>query len=204
MSLANVNKAARPPTTTTTTIPFLQSPTARTIVPISIMSVVLLVSNHVLDGTAHPPIQTLSYESFLGFFFLFCNSSPHWRKKKKPPLNPTRFPSFFSSHTRLLTPTPFLSALFKSKQKTHLVCLLAPSLSLTYFHSVEHPSFFLLWNFFFNCFYQSWGQHFTGAKSWERKTGTRLTFVAVIHNFMDTILSDFIILKAMSFRKYET
>lgn len=134
-------------TTTTTTAPFLQSPTARTIVAISIMSVVLLVSNHILDGTAlplpappQPPNQTLSYESFFFFFVIVLPTGG----KKKTSLTPTCFPSFFSSHTRLLTPTPFLSALFKSKQKTHLVCLLAPSFS--YFLFCWTTSFF----FFFS------------------------------------------------------
>lgn len=123
-----------------TTSPFLQSPTARTTVAISIMSVVLLVSNHILDGTTHPPILQFRHLAMKVFFF-FVIVLPIGRKKKKTLLTPTCFPSFFSSHTQLLTPTPFLSALFKSKQKTHLVCLLAPSLS--YFLSVEH-----CWNFF--------------------------------------------------------
>lgn len=108
--------------------------------------------------------------------FFFCNSPSYW-EKKKPSLTPTCFPSFFSSHTQLLTPAPFLSALFKSKQKTHLVCLLAPSLS--YFLSVEHsPSFFSL--------------KFFSAASIRVEDNILLVLragresLAVIHNFMDT------------------
>lgn len=104
-------------------------------------------------------------------------SFPLEKRKKETPFTPTCFPSFFSSHTRLLTPTPFLSALFKSKQKSHLVCLLAPSLSLTFFLfntislSLSHSSNFS------NCFYQTWGQHFAGGNSWVRNLSWRESHV---------------------------
>lgn len=57
--------------------PPFQPPTARTIVAISIMSVVLLVGNHILYGAAPSPhIQALGYESF-GFITVLPS------KKKK-------------------------------------------------------------------------------------------------------------------------
>lgn len=119
-------------------------------------------------------------------FFFFCNSPSHW--EKKPSLTPTCFPSFFSSHTRLLTPTPFLSALFKSKQKTHLVCLLAPSLS--YFLSVEHPPSFSSLKLFSAASIRVEDNILlvlrAGKGSLVGGTVAWLTFVAVIHNFMDT------------------
>lgn len=125
--------------------PPFQPPTAGTIVAISIMSVVLLVGNHILYGAAPSPhIRPLGYESF-GFITVLPS------KKKKIHSLPLAFP-LSSSQARLLTPTPFLSAPFKSKQKTHLVCLLAPFSPLSLSFSLT-PSLFLL-GVFFNCFYQ--------------------------------------------------
>lgn len=98
-------------------------------------------------------------------------SFPLEKRKKETSLTPTCFPSFFSSHTQLLIPTPFLSALFKSKQKSHLVCLLAPSLSLSF------SSLSLSLNNFFNCFYQSWGQRVTSGKIWLKKLCWRESYV---------------------------
>lgn len=108
--------------------------------------------------------------------------------KIKPSLTPTCFPSFFSSHTRLLTPTPFLSALFKSKQKTHLVCLLAPSFS--YFLSVEQPPSFFSLKLFSAASIRVKDNILLTLRAGRRRlvggTVACLTFFASIHIFMDT------------------
>ena len=127
--------------------PPFQPPTAGTIVAISIMNVVLLVGNHILYGAAPSPhIQALGYECF-GFITVL--PSPEKKKKKKKIHSlPLAFPpSFSSSQARLLTPTPFLSAPFKSKQKTHLVCLLPPFSPLSLSFSLT-LSLFLLGSLF--------------------------------------------------------
>lgn len=131
-------------------LPPFQPPTAGTIVTISIMNVVLLVGNHILYGTAPSPhIQALDYECF-GFITVL----PSKIKKKKIHSLPLAFPLSFSSlQARLLTPTPFLSAPFKSKQKTHLVCLLPPLSPLL-------PSFSLtLSSILLRLFFCSFSQH---------------------------------------------
>lgn len=102
-------------------------------------------------------------------------SSP---QKKK---NPLAFPLSFSSlQARLLTPTPFLSASFKSKQKTHLVCLSPPFSPLSLSFSLT-PSLFLLW-VFFNCFYQHKSSTLlvgrAGWRSFVRGSTTRLKTAA--------------------------
>lgn len=114
--------------------PPFQPPTAGTIAAISIMSVVLLVGNHILYGAAPSPhIQPFAMKALVSL-----QSSP---LKKIHSLPLAFLCSFSSSQARLLTPTPFLSAPFKSKQKTHLVCLLAPFLP-SRFLSLLLPSCF--------------------------------------------------------------
>lgn len=72
-----------------------------------------------------PPLPTYGRSAMKALVSL--QSSPLKKKKKGTHSLPLALPlSFSSSRARLLTPTPFLSAPFKSKQKTHLVCLLAP------------------------------------------------------------------------------
>ena len=153
--------------------PPFQPPTAGTIVAISIMNVVLLVGNHILYGAAPSPhIQALGYECF-GFITVLPSKKIHSL--------PLAFPlSFSSSQARLLTPTPFLSAPFKSKQKTHLVCLLPPFSPLSLSFSLT-PSLFLL-GVFFNCFYQHKSSTLlvgrAGWRSFVRGSTTRLKTVA--------------------------
>lgn len=101
--------------------------------------------------------------------------------KKKIHSLPLAFPLSFSSlQARLLTPTPFLSASFKSKQKTHLVCLSPPFCPLSLSFSLT-PSLFLLW-VFFNCFYQHKSSTLlvgrAGWRSFVRGSTTRLKTVA--------------------------
>lgn len=117
MSLTNVNNAAPLTVTLPHHHPF-QLPTTGTIVAISIMNVVLLVGNHILYSAAPLPTCRLSALNALV-------SLQSYSLKKN--LTPTCFPSLsLPCKARLLTPTPILSAPFKSKQKTHLVCLLPP------------------------------------------------------------------------------
>lgn len=80
----------------------------------------------------------------------FHYSPPLKNKKKEIHSLPLAFPLSFSSlQACLLTPTPFFSALFKSKQKTHLVCLLPPFSPLLLSFSLT-PSLFLLWLFYYS------------------------------------------------------
>lgn len=125
--------------------PPFQPPTAGTIVAISIMSVVLLVGNHILYGAA----PSLHIQPFAMKALVSLQSSP---LKKIHSLPLAFLCSFSSSQARLLTPTPFLSAPFKSKQKTHLVCLLAPFSPLSL--SFSFTPFLFRLRVFFNCFYR--------------------------------------------------
>lgn len=119
MSLTNVNNAAPLTVTLPHHHPF-QLPTTGTIVAISIMNVVLLVGNHILYGAGPPPhIQALGFECF-GFITVLLF------KKNKTHSHLLSLSLSLPRKARLLTPTPILSAPFKSKQKTHLVCLLPP------------------------------------------------------------------------------
>lgn len=126
-----------------------------------------------------PPLPTYRHLAMKALVSL--QSSPRKEKKKKIHSLPLAFAlSFSSSQARLLTPTPFLSAPFKSKQKTHLVCLLAPFSPLSLSFSLT-PSLFLL-RVFFNCFYQCKSSTLlvgrAGWRSFVQGSTTRLKTVA--------------------------